>query len=175
MRLIAPLLLLLTVTACSSTREAADDRRDENALPLPQQIDHSAYETFDERPYREGQAAATTDQGPRHDVPERLLDGTYATPQIEPGTRQTVQGYRVQVYQSTDKADADARVTEAVAWWNSRHQGTPEVYTVFRAPYYRVRVGNYGTREAANTALRTLRARFPQALLVQDRVTVLAK
>ncbi len=174
MRLVAPLLLLLTVAACSSTRPTTDDR-DDGALPVPAQIDHSAYETFDERPYREDATASTADEGPQHDVPQRLLDGTYATPQIEPGTRQTVQGYRVQVFQSTDKAEADARVDQAVAWWNSRHQGTPEVYTVFRAPYYRVRVGNYGTRESANAALRDLRARFPQALLVQDRVTVIAK
>jgi hypothetical protein len=175
LRLSAFLLLLATLGACSGTRPAPDERPDEGALPTPAQIDHSAYETFDASPYRES-APVAGPEGPRHDVPAGLMEGTYATPQIAPGTRQTVDGFRVQVYQTTDKDEADTRVDEAVAWWNSRFEGrTPEVYTVFRTPYYRIRVGNYATRDAANEALRSLRARFPNAQLVPDRVTVVVR
>ena len=64
------------------------------------------------------------------------------------------------------------RVADAIAWWRRANDGTPEVYTVYRAPYYRVRVGNYATRGEADRAARSVGGSFPGSFVVQDRVTV---
>src|SRR5690606_38786467 len=103
------LLALVSFAACSGPREV--DRgpepppEDEGTAPV--------YETFDPAPY-DAQPEAP-DAEIAHDVPPALMAGEIEMPETE-GPR-TVQGYRVQVFSSADKAAADDVRDEAAGWW----------------------------------------------------------
>ncbi|PSQ84464.1 MAG: hypothetical protein BRD44_00860 [Bacteroidetes bacterium QS_7_67_15] len=51
------------------------------------------------------------------------------------------------------------------------NDGMP-VHTVYRQPYYRVRVGNFTSRSEAERALQFLSSRYGDAFIVRDDVTV---
>ena len=167
--------LLAGLSACGGSRPV--ERGETLPRPAPSDIDHGDYETFDPGRYPEtSPAAATTPDSLVHDVPALLMD-----PRTGEGTGSGVvyagPGYRVQVFQSTSKEEADRKVNEAVAWWRRSASSldlnnTPEVYTVYRAPYYRVRVGNFQTRDAARAFQAQIGPVFDGAFIVQDRVTV---
>ena len=168
------LIALLSFTACSGPREA--DRGP--AAPLPEEdLGTPAYETFD--PARYDAEPDDPDTEIDHDVPEVLMAGEIAMPENE-GPR-VVQGYRVQVFSSADKAAADDVRDEAQGWWRvvrddpdaaaAFPNGLPtEVY--FNQPYYRVRLGAFEYRREAEAALRVIQRRFPEAFIVPDRVTL---
>ncbi len=173
-RLALSLVLVVFVSACGATRPA--ERGTELPTPDTTPIDHGVYETFDPSRYPEDAPTASQTDSLVHDVPAALLGNRPA----EAGGSGVVfsgVGYRVQVFQSTDKQEADRAVTDAVAWWNRSAADlgllrTPEVYTVYRAPFYRVRVGNFQTRGDAQRIQAALNSAFNGAFLVQDRVTV---
>lgn len=174
-RLASLAALLLGLSACGGTRPV--ERDDTLPRPSPSTIDHGDYETFDPGRYPETPpTGAASSDSLGHDVPAALLNN-----RSDEGTGSGVvyagPGYRVQVFQSTSKDEADRKVNEAVAWWqrsaeNLRLNDTPEVYTVYRAPYYRVRVGNFQTRDAARSFQAAIGPSFDGAFIVQDRVTV---
>ncbi len=174
LRLFVFLIAVAGFSACSGPRPV--EREGELPTPAPATIDHSTYETFDPARYREEPPAVGTQDSVVHDVPSALLRNNSA----EAGGSGVVYsgpGYRVQVFQSTDKDEADRQVNAAVAWWRQAAaerslNRTPEVYTVYRAPYYRVRVGNFQTRDQARAFQAALGANFSGAFIVQDRVTV---
>lgn len=165
----------LFVAACGGTRPV--ERGTELPTPDAAPIDHGAYETFDPSDYPETDPRAEVPQDSLvHDVPAALLNNR-PTEASGSGVVYSGVGYRVQVFQSTDKGEADQAVNQAVAWWNRSAaqyslNRTPEVYTVYRAPYYRVRVGNFRTRGDAQRLQSALGAQFNGAFIVQDRVTV---
>ena len=181
-----PLLGLFAVAACSPARTATRTPEPERR---PVAADVRPTETFDPSAYP---ASVRTDAPAipevQHDVPEDLLANRTPSTPTPPPTRptpppdrpttprepvlRTLNGYRVQIFQSASKDEADRRVADAIAWWRRSTGGTPEVYTVYRAPYYRVRVGNYATRSEADRAARSIGGAFPGSLVVPDRVTV---
>jgi hypothetical protein len=171
--LFRPLMVLAAVlflAACSSTEPTVVDP----PPPPPEepQINMADYEVFDPEPYRDNrpQPAEIT-----HDVPESLLDG-----KAEQRTNRSGRGYRIQVYSSQDKGGADRLTERARAWWQSQRKsgkldeypGPVPVYLIFRQPYYRVRVGNFGSRADALEVLRLIERDFPDAFLVPDQVTI---
>lgn len=87
--------------------------------------------------------------------------------------------FRIQLAMSGEKAEAESVVRQARSWWDAlapserpqalEKQGfQPDV--VWRQPYYRVRVGRFNTRSAAQDALAAVRSRFPDALITPVRV-----
>lgn len=164
--------VLLGLAACSGPRETRD--------PGPAPVDvreQPAYETFDPAPYNA--QPAPPDDTIQHDVPEALMDGEIEMPETT-GPR-TVQGYRLQVFSSDDKTAAEDVRDEADRWWRVVRDdpdaaaafpaGLPmEVF--FNQPYYRVRLGAFEFRREAETALRVIQRRFPEAFIVPDVVTV---
>lgn len=93
----------------------------------------------------------------------------------------TVDGYRIQVFTSPEKAEADAQAAAVERWWAALsaperpaglRQDDAPVTVAWRQPYYRVRVGTFVTRDEAEQALPLLKQHFGTAFIVPDRVTV---
>lgn len=171
-RLLFLLLAAVLVSACAGPRETADRGEPADELPTPE-VRMSDYEDFDPSAYRETERPAAT--GVSHDVPEKLMQGTADT-----GFRSSVQGYRIQVYSTLDKNTAVQQEEDAKAWWRENEDTAPpelfaggmDVNVVYIQPYYRVRIGNFTSRDAAERARRFLAQRYPDAFVVPDTVTV---
>lgn len=98
-----------------------------------------------------------------------------------PETR-TVEGFRIQIYTTSEKDEADEKTEEALSWWQEvpgrqrppRLASEDELFldVAWRAPYYRVRLGRFTSRPEAQDALAFVKERFPEAFIVPDRVTV---
>ena len=171
------LAALLLCAACSGSRGAADGDGPDQDPNAVETINLADYEDFDPAAYEEEPPTPTTTIV--HDVPESLLQG-----QVEQQVGETGPGYRIQIYSSQDKRDADRRVENAVAWWRQQVQfGTladvysgnlspPPVYLDFRQPYYRVRMGNFSTRSEAQAVLQLIETQFPDAFIAPDTVTL---
>ncbi|MCA0269301.1 MAG: SPOR domain-containing protein [Bacteroidetes bacterium] len=179
-------LAAASLAACSASRPIAPPAPPP-APPAPR-VDVAATETLDLGPYVVERPAET--RPVEHEVPADLMNNavreaprpTAETPSSRPTTTppsrpgrtvfRTVNGYRVQAMQSTNRVEAERAAQTAMAWWRRTRGGSPEVYLVYRAPYYRVRVGNYAERGEADRVARSLNASFPNAFAVPDRVTV---
>jgi septal ring-binding cell division protein DamX len=171
---VAAVALLLAGSACVPSDAT---RREEPPEEQPEEVDLAQYEDFDPAPYREEVPSTGEEESVEHDVPERLLSGTAAE-----GVEQTVQGFRVQVLSSKDQSAAENAATEAQQWWRENAGSAPEglfsdedglpVYTVYRQPYYRVRVGNFTDRAEAERALQFLQQRYGDAFIARSEVTV---
>lgn len=85
--------------------------------------------------------------------------------------------YRVQVHLTDDRAEAETVREQAASWWAALHPderppGAADDLTavvVWQQPYYRVRLGAFGSRDAAADVLPTIRAQFPEAFIVRAR------
>ena len=84
--------------------------------------------------------------------------------------------YRIQVETTDDRAAANATVRRLTDWWAAlppaeqpaglaEPEFAPEI--VWQPPYYRVRVGVFATRAAAEDALAALRQKFPDAFVAR--------
>lgn len=171
------LIVILILAGCAGSREATDDAPpdvEEEVVEEEMEINHAAYERFDAAPYREEDPEPMVLE---HDVPQRLMAGRVGTS----GTR-TLDGFRIQLYQSQDPVQAEALVDQAAEWWFMQKQAgatgslyrseSAPVYNVWRQPYYRVRLGDFASRGAAEAALEEVRRRFQGAFVVPDRVTI---
>ncbi|MCU0440531.1 MAG: SPOR domain-containing protein [Raineya sp.] len=76
-------------------------------------------------------------------------------------------GYRVQVYVGKDRNDASRAKGRAL-----NMQKEEEAYLDYDRPNYRVKVGNFLTREDARELYKYLKRHFPDAMIVPDQVTV---
>ncbi|MFQ5570202.1 MAG: SPOR domain-containing protein [Rhodothermales bacterium] len=171
-----PVAALLFWAACSGSSGLADGDASNANGAGDETIHIEDYEDFDPTPYAENPPAA---EPVEHDVPSTLLDGK--PDRVISDTRA---GYRIQIFASKEKAEADGRFEGATAWWRRQQRSgqleevypgdpsTPQVYLVFRQPYYRVRVGNFATRAEAQATLDLIKERFPSAFLVPDTVTI---
>lgn len=173
-RLVLPLVLasFALLSACAGSRDAAGPAEPADELPTPV-VNMSDYEDFDPSAYRE--TAPGVAERVEHDVPASLMQGTADT-----GIRSTVQGFRVQVYSTLDKNAAGRQEEEIRAWWRENKDSAPAgtfsddivVNVVYIQPYYRVRLGNFTSRGAADRARQFVARRFPDAFIVPDTVTV---
>ena len=168
----------VALAACSGTGPQGPVVDPDAETPLP---GYPAYETFDPAGYDADPEAVTVIE---HDVPERVMagrvevpgQGAPAPPAEEPRTRQ-VDGYRIQVFNTSSRDAAERIRDEAAAWWQGARSasGAPRdmaLQIAYQQPYYRVRMGAFASREEADRALTLVRQRFPDAFLVADLVTV---
>ena len=159
MRALALAALALTVSACSGTRP--------EAAPEP-----PATVTYPDEPASPSEPASAP-------TPPASTYEPAPAPVYEPApapTRQ-VDGFRVQVYASETSFGADQARTDAEAWWSDEQRRTGfvaplDAYVVEEGGLYKVRMGAFTSRGDAEAALATVRARFPDAFLVPDLVTV---
>ena len=171
----ALLAVALGLQACAGLRpvETQTDTPTDDAPTYP------AYESFDPAEYDAAPPAAVEIV---HDVPPRIMQGRVEVPNqgavpapSEPAEPVAVQveGFRVQVFTSINRATAEGVRGEALAWWQRTRPGEREAVVAYRQPYYRVQLGAFATREEADAALALIRRQYPEAFIVPDLVTVM--
>ena len=164
--LLVPVFLL---AGCTTTGEAVEE--EEDALPQPREVSLADYEDFDVSPYRA--EAPQDDETITHDVPEELMAGRSGA-----GKMVTIQGYRIQVFSTLEQGQAEDRRQKLAAWWQQQFQegeGAPSESPVvirYKQPYYRVRLGNFTSRSAAERVLSSVKEAYDSAFIVPDEVTV---
>lgn len=161
----------LVMGGCAGSRKARKaDTAGKNTGT--ENINLADYEDFDAAPYTDRPEPEAVEID--HDVPATLMKPSASAP-----ARRTARGYRLQVFSTPDKQAADAQVSAISQWWQSQKgskvpglfQGsTPPIYTIYRQPYYRIRIGNFTSRQQAQQALSAVASRFPGAMIVQDTV-----
>lgn len=112
-----------------------------------------------------------------HDVPMALMNST-----ADDGKMVELDGYRIQVFSSSEREEAVRVEDEVHRWLNGLPAerraalGLPEnvaVYSIYRQPLYRIRVGDFERRDDASRLVPALQRQFPGALVVPDRITVI--
>ena len=84
------------------------------------------------------------------------------------GSRRSAQGFRIQIMNTTDRTAALDAKTKA-------YQLYPELkaYLLYQSPYYRIKVGNFKTRDEANDYVRDLARSFDNNVyIVRDVIEV---
>lgn len=168
----AVLVLLTVLAGCSgSAPVVVDDPVDLPSGPST----WSEVEEVDMNDYPD--VIPQVDQALVHDVPQSLMNST-----ADDGTAVELDGYRVQVFSSSEREEA-VRVEDAVQrWLNGLSDGqrnalglsdAATVYSFYRPPFYRIRVGDFEKRENAARLATTLQRQWPGALVVPDRVTII--
>ena len=169
-RVASVILFISFIAGCAGPRETREPEREEEEPA--QAVRMSDFEDFDASVYQERPPQQMTTV--EHDVPASLMEGRADT-----GTRRTAQGFRVQVYSTIDKNTAVQQEEALKQWWAENRDAAPPglfpgeqlpVYVVYIQPYYRVRVGNFGSRDSADRARRFLASRYSDAFLVPDTV-----
>ncbi len=173
------ILGLVVLAGCSGPGGATRPEQP-SEQPEPQYF-LAEFEEFDTSPYSDEPPAQILDV--EHEVPASLMENRLDDESQASGPR-TVEGFRIQVYSSQNRSEADAMFEEIMSWWiNAYRSGEldeiypykaaePPVYLVFRQPYYRIRVGNFATRAEANQFQEYIERRFPGAFLLPDTVSI---
>jgi cell division protein FtsN len=82
-----------------------------------------------------------------------------------PDAKDFIPGWRVQIFASTVMSTSEAAAAKA------RHQFTESVYVEYQAPFYKVRVGNFLTKEDARHMMNRAKAEnYGTAWVVEDLV-----
>lgn len=169
----------LAFAACSSLGIGLPGEEEEPA--------HPDYETFDPSGYEV--RPSENEEEVEHDVPAKLMAGRVEVPDSggedsrQPDTEtineeppdetdEVVEGFRIQVFSSTDRGSAERVRDEAISWWEGTFGESPSTTIAYIEPYYRVRLGGYPTEQEAEAALDTVRERYSDAFTVPDRVQI---
>ncbi len=171
-RLLIPLLAALFMAACSATAPSTVD-----VLPVEPEgpTTWPEVEEVDMNDYPDVLTAEETTL--EHDVPQSLMNST-----ADDGTPVELDGFRVQVFSSSEREEAVQVEDEVQRWLNGLSEGQRNalglseavtVYSFYRPPFYRIRVGDFERREEATRLTSALQRRWPGALIVPDRVTII--
>jgi hypothetical protein len=153
----------------SATGPDAEAAPVEEAAPT---VTIAQYETFDVSTYPVRPPEQTVEV--THQVPRRLMEG-----RADEGVKQTVEGFRVQVYSAQDQQAAQEFRERVRQWWTSVQADAPDVFgdqtpivIEYTQPYYRVRIGAFAEREQAADALEFVQNEYSGAFVAQSTVTV---
>ena len=105
-----------------------------------------------------------------HGIPDELSANSEleSTESIE---KNLYEGFRIQIYSGPSPSTADTVAKEFRTWSIQYITGySPETYTFFKAPYYRVHVGDFHDRTRAYSTSQIIKRQFPDAWVVYDRV-----
>jgi hypothetical protein len=131
------------------------------------------YETFDASAYPVRPPKQTVEV--THQVPRRLLQG-----RADEGARQTLEGYRIQVYSAQDQKASQEFRERVRQWWGDAKSDAPmdlfreqpPIVIEYSQPYYRVRFGAFAEREEAEEALEFVQKKYSGAFVARSTVTV---
>ncbi len=168
---------LVMLTACSGPSATENGNGEATAQPAPDPAETRPpvddYETFDASRYPV--RPPVRDEEIEHQVPDRLLRGL-----ADEGVRRTIEGFRIQVFSAQDQEAAQNFRERVRKWWEENASEAPQSLVnrqptldiEYSQPYYRVRFGAFGNREAAEEALNFVQENFPDAFLARSTVTV---
>ena len=111
-----------------------------------------------------------------HQVPQRLMKG-----RAQEGVRQTVEGYRIQVFSAQDQKAAEDFRERVRQWWQKVQSDAPAdlfrddtpIVVEYTQPYYRVRLGAFAQREDAEEARAFVQEQYEGAFVARSTVTVI--
>lgn len=131
------------------------------------------FETFDPSQYSVQPASRAVEVS--HDVPTRLLRG-----RADQGMKQTLEGFRVQVFSAQDQEAAQNFRERVRQWWEQAKSGAPSVFrssppivVEYSQPYYRVRIGAFADRDDAEDALAFVQDEYSGAFVARSTVTII--
>lgn len=170
-------LLLLLLIGCTSTEPVIEANQVETDI------------TSEETQTPSSDAQSVIDESSNQEIKEEYpylssLSDTYFNRQniipeayarikaeIEEEEVDLFEGYRVQIYSGPNVALADTTAKRFRAWSAERIEGyQAETYTEFRAPNYRVHVGDFHDRNKAIEFSNLLKRRFRDSWVVYDRI-----
>ena len=173
-RLLLLFFIPLFFSACSSSQPAVnqnDSQPIENSDPEPNTfvIAEVNTDTSGLNLNRYRSSLSDTYASRNNEIPE-----AYARIQVakeEEDNSDSFEGYRVQIYSGQEVAMADTIAAIFRAWSDTTITGyQARTYTFFKAPYYRVHVGDFHDRDRAVSYSNILKRRFRDAWVVYDRV-----
>ena len=96
------------------------------------------------------------------------------------GVKQTVEGFRIQVFSAQDQEAAQDFRERVRRWWEEVQGGAPQelfqtqppIVIEYSQPYYRVRLGAFADRDVATDALEFVRNEYSGAFVARSTVTV---
>ncbi|MGB0347774.1 MAG: SPOR domain-containing protein [Balneolaceae bacterium] len=176
MKYILPFLLLLV--ACSSSEPVIQSIPiQEDNLPTTESVNldddvssksEEVEESNSEIEYPYLSSLSDTYFNRQNEIPKAF---SRIKKEIEEKEVDLFEGYRVQIFSGLNPALADTAAKRFRAWSAANIQGyQAETYTFFKAPYYRVHVGDFHDRIRAIEFSNLLKRRFRDSWVVYDRV-----
>ena len=168
------IVAVLVGVACSGPRTVVEDQgprvptMDDKLRQLPE------VESFDPAPYPTN--PPNQNVVVEHAVPSELMEGRASA-----GLTSQRTGYRVQIALARAKDDADVMVDEVTQWLENMREEYPAtrlfqkdlpIHNIYLQPYFRIRLGDFSSRESAEELLQYVIDEFPRALVVVDQVTI---
>lgn len=83
------------------------------------------------------------------------------------GTRVKRRGFRVQIYSGASRNEAYATQSRFKS-----QNANMDTYVNYHEPNYRVKVGNFTSREEANTYMRSLRGQYTGVFVIQEDIWI---
>lgn len=104
----------------------------------------------------------------KHDMPEHFLKAKTGDNTLNSDPSD---GFRIQILSTREVEVADSVAGSFRVWSDTTIAGyEPEAHVSFRQPYYKVHIGDFQQREQANSFSKLLKAKFPDAWVVHDRI-----
>jgi hypothetical protein len=151
------LAILLLIGGCASSKETSSDETAPFYL--------GAFEDFDPNQYEDVIPPVEVPET-EHELPESLKSN-------EPARSTMTRGFRVQLFSSLSRSEANEAMQKAITWWedqSDRKTARPPVYIEYEQPYYKVRAGNFRSRDAASRMAGKIGHVFAGAFVVPSLV-----
>lgn len=162
--------LFILLNSCSTTISVTETKDDgifemndeEIDEYLREELSEEEYQLFQNRSYLSDRFSTL-----EHDMPE-----TYLKEVIQDDIElDESAGFRIQILSTRNVALADS-IRDEFRLWSSQliEEESVEAYIFFRQPFYRVRVGDFRNRSKAIEFSQLVKARYPEAWVVHDRI-----
>ena len=165
LRLIAPLIITSLLAACStSTLVVSTTEGTSSSASVDSIIVLDDYVPIDYSTVR----AKANDPLPSVVNP---YPAEYKTTRTGSSARTSRQGYRVQLLSTQVRMEAEVMLENYTIWLASqRFSHPPKGYVQFKAPFFRVHIGDFYERNDALQLVKRLKNQFPDAWVVADTI-----
>ncbi len=165
------IFIALLIAGCGTTETVTEAGPDQPLFDIDEEIAEeylaAEMDEFDRLLYENRSRLSDRFATIEHDIPDIFLREVVR----EESEAERYAGFRVQIISTRNVAEADSLQDDFRAWANERFENyEPEVYVLFRQPYYRVRTGDFRDRNQAIEFSRLVKNRYPEAWVVHDRI-----